>query len=143
VTPEDYRRRKAFLALFLERQVLPPMPPEFHPIAVLEATEPTSPAQAARGLQMALNDVVEMSIDWPLEQLTAFDAELMTAGAITLSELRAESSRLLRAVERRGRIRNPVELYLVKGVVDGAAHTIAEERLVKLQVMLDSYEGLG
>jgi len=139
MTLEDYERRKAFLRLFLEQQAMLPIPPEHHPIAVLEATERKSPSQAVKGLQMALNDIIEMTIDWPPGQTAALDELLRNAGAVTLTELRAESSRTLRAIEKRGRIRNEVELYLVKNVLDGVPHLLGERRLNALQTMLDFY----
>jgi hypothetical protein len=78
----DYAELKAFFSFFVERFLRKAdLPPELHPVAVLEAQEERAPARALAGLRMAVNDCMEMSSHWPPAQVAALDAELSACGS--------------------------------------------------------------
>ncbi|NEX95324.1 hypothetical protein [Caulobacter sp. 17J65-9] len=140
---EQYRRLRAFLAYFDEQffsAMAPGLPAEARPLAALDATERTSRARAAAGLRMAVNDIVEMTLDWPQGQVEAVDRALSEGGIPSLSEVRATFSSKVAAVLRRGRIRGEVEYYLVKGVLDGAAEALSEDDQLRASRMISAYE---
>lgn len=142
ILPSEYETLKACFATLFPL-VAPPvaLPPEKYPVAVLEGMEVTNPAQARKGLEMALNDIVEMASSWSPEKVRPVDEKLASAGLITLSQLRARFSRKFTAIVKRGSIRNHVEYYLVRSVIDGGAADAGE--VGGLMKLLDEFESRG
>jgi hypothetical protein len=101
--------------------------PEHHPVAVLESFEKTSMSKARRGLGLALSDTLEMSWDFPPDEIAAIDREFSARGIITLTEMRRRYSRQFRGVLKRGKIRTEGEFYLVKGILDSFTAGADEE----------------
>lgn len=138
-TSEEYKLLKAsFAALF---ELVAPkidLPPEKHPIAVLEAMEKSAPGNAIKGLTMALNDFVEDTLSWPHKKVAEVDQQFAAAGLFTLSQLRERYSRAFRKVIKRGKINNMEEYYLLKGILNGSP-TRGEES-EKLEAILTSFE---
>jgi hypothetical protein len=141
--PDEYLRLKGFLgawdAKFL-RSRFPDLPEEHRPIAALERTEKVSMARARAGLLMAVNDIVEMSLPWSPEQVVQTDREFGALGVLTLSEVRARYTRRLSRLVDRGSIRNDVEYYLAKGVLDGAPEALDGATQAKLAELVTAYE---
>ncbi|MCP4621134.1 MAG: hypothetical protein GY844_32415, partial [Bradyrhizobium sp.] len=73
-----------------------------HPVRMLDAMRP--PSAARRGLQMAINDLVEDLAHASPDHVACLDARLAECGAMTLSEARLRFSRNLRKIRKRGSI---------------------------------------
>src|SRR4051794_23721923 len=102
ITESEYAPLKAFFVAWEER--FPPpatLRPEAHPVAVLESFEKTSMSKARRGLGLALSDTLEMSWDFPPDEIAAIDREFSARGIITLTEMRRRYSRQFRGVLKR------------------------------------------
>jgi hypothetical protein len=141
ITESEYPPLKAFFVAWQER--FPPsatLRPEHHPVAVLESFEKTSMAKARRGLGMALNDTLEMSWDFPPDEIAAIDREFAARGIISLSEMRRRYSRQFHGVLKRGKIRTDEEFYLVKGILDSFAADASEDERRQLGLMTAAYE---
>ena len=140
--PDDvYGRLKKFMGFFYEWfEAKPHHPPEIHPLVVMEGLEKKSPSKARRGLEMAINDCVEVSSDWSPEQVAAADKRFLENGALSLSQVRAKYSKRYLQVLRRGHIKSPQEYYLVKGILDGGSLEPGAGEAEKLSAMLVSYE---
>jgi len=138
---DQYERDKAFVDYMMKDLILAiGLPADLHPLAVLARDELKAPARARQGLRMAINDIVEDTSDRDPESVRLTDQQLRLVGASTLTEVRARYSRGLARVEKRGSIKSEVELYLVKGVLDGAADALSPERRDRLQSILSIYE---
>lgn len=88
---------------------------EMHPLVQMKLIEERHGKGTARkGLKMAINDIVEECADYEAAEITALDAELECIDAMTLSEARAQFSKKLRAILKRGAIRDEGEFYLIK-----------------------------
>ncbi len=142
LTENDYRRLKALLRFYFDR-IAPKIeiPLEDHPIAVLERFEAKSMARARRGLEMTINDIVEMTDDWHPKKIVEIDRELISQGAMSLTEARQRYSRKYARALKRGRIVSDEEYYLLKGVVDGGAVQVGSLEFGIINAMLSTYEG--
>ena len=141
VQQDDYEElKRCFAALWpLVLPIPETLEPENYPMAVLERTEKISRKNAASGLAMALNDVIEMSMDWSADRVVEVDRQLSSSGLITLSELRRRYSRGYKRIVKRGRIKSFEEYYLIKGMADGNCPD--EDELQKLVRLMDDFEG--
>lgn len=114
----DYADMKAFLRFFAERFLDQRIASaRDRPLAVLERQERESPARAASGLRMAVNNCMEISSPWPLSQIVALDAEMHAKGVLSLSGVRSRVWGRYAAMLKRGRVRNHDELTLAQGVL--------------------------
>jgi hypothetical protein len=91
---------------------------ESHPLRALDVIHP--PSLARKGLQMAINDIVEELAHAAPEHVARIDAHMAQRDAMTLSEARLRFSRDLRKIRKRGTIANENEYYLVRNAVDFA-----------------------
>jgi hypothetical protein len=143
LSPDDYQNLKEFLGVFFDKffpQVS--LSPDQHPLALLETLERSSLAQAQKGLEMTINDCVELSSDWSAEQVSAADAELKSRGLIPLTEVRRRYSRKYFQVLKRGRIKSEQEYYLLKGIASGGSIEAGAIEVVQIESMLEQYEKL-
>jgi hypothetical protein len=141
ITENEYGPLKAFFVAWERR--FPPsatLPPEHHPVAVLESFEKASMSKARQGLGLALNDTLEMSWDIPPEEVAAIDRDFSARGVITLSEMRRRYSRQFRGVLKRGRIRTEEEYYLVAGILASFTAGASEDERRQLDAMVGTYE---
>ena len=99
-------------------------------------------SQARKGLEMAINDIVEDTSDWSPEQVTAFDAELKSHGIIALTEVRHRYSRKYLQVLKRAHIKSEQEYYLLKGIADGGGIEPGAIEREQIESMLEQYEKL-
>lgn len=138
----DYERLKLFFVRYVDWFVtVKSNRPEDQPLAFLARIEKTSVADAKRGLQMAINDVVEATTSWTPEQVAEANARFATEGTFTLSELRRRYSKKYLQILKRGQIRSETEYYLIKGVVDGGGiEPGATETNQQLHAMLNDFE---
>lgn len=107
-------------------------------MAVLERTEKISRTNAARGLAITITDLIEMSMDWPIDRVAEVDLQFSSSGLITLSELRRRYSRSYKKIVKRGRIKSLEEYYLIKNMVEG--NYSDDDELQKLATLLEDFE---
>lgn len=141
VTEANYAEVKSFVAAFLE--CLPWISivgKEHHPIVLLESTERTSMSQARRGLEMMLNDMLEMSQSFSPAEAKEIDAELVSKGLASLSDMRRRYGSHFRRILKRGRILTDEEYYLMAGAMASARDELTEEEATRLDAMLCRFE---
>ncbi len=138
---EDYEKLKVFMGKFADwHWIKPDMPPEIHPLQFLENLEKSSLANAKKGLQQTVNDIVEITADWRPDQVAAADAKFAAAGTFTLSQVRSRYSKKYLPILKRGVIRSETEYYLLKGVVDGGSIEPGATESQQMEAMLHDYE---
>jgi hypothetical protein len=130
VEPQDYERMRAWMAV-VGSEVFPGS----NAVQELDRIAAKSPANARKGLAMAIGDLVDFTSDWMTERATVLDADLRAKGLPTLAEIRAVFSRDIQRIVRRGQIRNEVEYYAIKNAADFPGGD--QERLWDL---LEAYE---
>lgn len=143
LSAEDYEQLKKFFVCYVDLFIPPTHrshEPEHQPLAFLGNLEKTSLANAKKGLQMAVNDVVEDTSDWTPQQVADADAKFATAGTFTLTEVRRRYSKKYLQILKRGVIRSETEYYLVKGIVDGGGIEPGATEGAQLQAMLNDFE---
>jgi len=143
MTQEEYQSLKLFLKIYSDQYLVPNIVgllPEEHPIAVLESFEKKSMAQARKGLEITINDIVEDTSDWRPQRVIAVDAELRSHGAMTLTEARRRYSGKYDRILKRGRIVGDEECYLIKGMVDDCTLEFGSPEREKIEAMLTEYE---
>lgn len=138
---DDYQSLKIFLDRHFEWYAPKyPTTPPGSPSQFLDRIETTSLANAKKGLQMAVNDIVEDTTDWTPEQVAAADAKFTAAGTFTLSEVRRRYSKKYLQILKRGVIHSETEYYLVKGISDGGGLEPGATESTQLQAMLNDFE---
>ena len=143
IEQQEYLRLKGFLGAWdakVLRADTPDLPEAHRPVAPLEQIEKLGMAKARAGLLMAINDIVEMTLCWSPEEVAETDRELRASGIPTLSEVRARYARRLSRLLNRGSIRNEVEYYLGKGVLDGAPDALDDASRAKLSELVAAFE---
>lgn len=110
------------------------------PLALIQMLERSGVAAARKALELAVNECVEMSLNWPPERVSAADLELRTHGAPTLTEVRLFHSRRYQAILRRGKVTSDQDYYLLKGIRDGAANRIDEPTSARIDRILSAFE---
>ncbi len=139
--PEAYEKLKVFMGLYFDWYMARPhSSPKSHPLLVLTEFEKTSLSQAGRGLEMAINDCVEMSSDWTPGQVAEADAKFTSHGTFTLTEIRRRYSRKYLQILKRGVVRSEKEYYLLKGMVDGGSIETGATEGQQIEAMLAAYE---
>jgi len=141
ISPEDNEKLKVFLGLYVD-WFLPKsdVTMENHPLAVLVKFEKESLTNAKRGLQMAINDIVEFTADWRPEQVAEADAKFASHGTFTLFEIRRRYSRKYLQVLKRGMIRSKVEYYLLKGILDSGSIEPGATETQQIQSLMAAFE---
>jgi hypothetical protein len=141
MSDDDYELLKVFLDRHFEWYVPKyPTTPPGSPSQFLENIEKSSPANARKGLQMAINDIVEMTADWRPEQVADANAKFVAAGTFALSEVRRRYSKKYLQILKRGAIRSETEYYLLKGVVDGGSIEPGATESQQIEAMLHEYD---
>lgn len=132
----EYTRLRAWFSHMVPK-IFPveTLDPGANPVMVLDRMAKEAPAKARSGLGMAIGDVVELTDDWTISDVTTCDDELSKMDLPTLSEMRARFSKVILRVVRRGAIKNNDEFYALRNAVDQRGADT--ERLWSL---LDAYE---
>lgn len=125
-----------FIGLLATEMLRVPPEAEHHPTRVFAMMMARSPANARKGLRMAVNDMIEMCSDLSATEVAQLDARLVACEALTLTEARGRFSRKLRAVLKRGHIKTEIEYYLVRNAID----VVDASEALRLQAMLDAHE---
>jgi hypothetical protein len=95
---------------------------------------------ARKGLEMAINDILEQVSDWPLERVRSTDADLKLIGVISLSEMRRRFSVKFRQILKRGKIKSTQEYFLVKSVAESHDTEVSPSDRQRLQQLLLQFE---
>lgn len=114
----DYDRMRRTLGILATARWKIGADDPIHPVAVLDELAERSSASARKGLRMAINDLVEELADASPNEIEQLDAELIAANGATVGEIRAQFSKRLRAILKRGIIRDEQEYYLVRNAVE-------------------------
>lgn len=137
----EYAELSAYLDFYMTQVegVAPTNP--VHPINVIRSLEAEhGRSLVLRGLQQAVNDTVEASIDMRPEQVAQLDAALRDKGIITLSEMRRRHAAAYRRVLKRGSIKTETEYYLITGILADLSSGMSEEERAQLQQLSDQFE---
>ena len=141
LSDEEYERLKKFLGLFYDWfEAKPSHPAGIHPLRVAEGIERQSRAQAKRGLDMAISDLVETSSDWSPSRVADADKRFIASGVPTLTMVRAKYSRTYKKILKRGFLKWIEEYYLVKGIIDGGGLLPGAVEADQLSAMMASFE---
>lgn len=97
-------------------------------------------SRALAGLKQAINDNLEFAVDFEPDIIARIDEVLHQSGAPTLTQLLAHQSKLLRAILRRGKIRNDTEFYIVSSVLSDTFADRPESETAALGSMSLAYE---
>jgi hypothetical protein len=139
MSDSDYKLLKVFVDRHFDWYTPKyPTTPNLLPSQFLENIEKSSLSNAKKGLTMALNDIAEMCVDWPPEQVEAADVKFKASGTFTLSEVIHRYSKTYQRILKRGKIVSEEEYYVVKGIVDGGHCDPAE--IEQLDNVLTRYE---
>ena len=91
-------------------------------------------------LRMATNDLLEMTGDITGADLEMFDQALSIAGAATLSNLRDKNYRKVIKLLAQKKIKNEVDLYLLKSVADNQDPKFSASQLKMIDEILFNSE---
>ena len=142
VTAENYEALKGFGLWLVDQRLgeqLARMKPESHPRFGIEQIERLSPAQARKSVGMMIGDLVEETEGLNERQLAAYDEALKNQGLPTLSEVRGQFSRRIRAIMKHDLIRSDDDYYALRNVADALPNGDRE----RAWAMLDSYMMAG
>ena len=135
----EYSNLKDFLSYYAERYLkVENLPAEKQPLARLEALEGVNMKMALTGLHQAINNCVEMSIRFDHAEVEKLDSQLRSRGIVTLSELRRRYSKNYARIIKRARIKNELEYYLIRNVIDDPTAKTPEEREL-LEKLVSNY----
>jgi len=70
---------------------------------------------------MAINDMIEMTRDWPASRVQDIDFALASKRLPTLSQLRLRFSKTVDRILKRGAIKNEQEYYAARNALEMAA----------------------
>lgn len=139
---KDYEALKLFVVHFADWYIpadKKSQKPEHQPLVFLKNLEQKSMSNAKKGVQMAIDDFVEMTSEWSAERVIAADAKFAASGIVTLTEIRRNYSKTFARILKRGVVRTETEYYLLRGVLDGSALEVGSERQ-QLEGLLAAYE---
>ena len=91
---------------------------ENDPVHCLDIMAARWPAKARSGLAMAIGDMIELTDDCSADRVATIDDALAQEDLPTLTQMRLQFSKVIRRVVGRGSIRNDVEYYAVRNVVE-------------------------
>lgn len=137
VTADNYEALAAFFGWMIDNvcPVSSTLPPEHHPMHVLQGFTAKSPSLGRKSLALGIGDLIEQSQDLGLTQIQTIDAALLAAALPTLTAVKLEFSKKIGGILSRGRIRSEGEYYALRNVVDGMT---GEDR-DKAWAMLDAF----
>ena len=137
----EYAELNAFLDMYATHFMkIDPASPTHPTNAGKRIVAAVGKSKALIGLRQAINDSLEALQDLTPEQVAQLDRALRQSGIITLTELRRRHSRKYKAIFKRGVIRNEMEYYMVKAVLDGCAVSLSDTELTHLGSMLMTFE---
>ncbi|MBI3102663.1 MAG: hypothetical protein HYY98_14100 [Burkholderiales bacterium] len=141
MTTDEYQLLKLFFDRYFDwytpkYSTTPPGPPS----QFLENIEKTSLANAKKGLQMAINDIVEETANWTPEAVAAANVRFAAAGTFTLSEIRRRYSKKYLQILKRGVIRSEAEYFLLKGIRDGGSIEAGATEGMQIEALMAAFE---
>lgn len=137
----NYLELKAFYLHYADRFMnVSKMPESIRPAEAIKRAEAISASRAKKGVEAAINDVMEQTSDWRPDQVAAFDAELVDLGLTKFSSLRRQYSKRYLGILKRGSIRSLTEYYIVKGSFDSGSVEMGAGECERIESMLNAYE---
>ena len=136
----EYLKLKTFLAHVHPLIYPEPRPPEIHPIFNLEILEREFPSRAAKGLQMAVDDILSQSIRWSKEQIQEYDSFLGSKGCLTISGARKEYWKKIPRLLKSERIRTEVDYYFLKSLYDDSSGLFDDDEILIVVRLLQDFE---
>ena len=119
IPASDYEVYRAWFAVVCEFAFpLADTPNEFRPLNVLDDLFAKSPANARKGLAMAIGDLLEDASDWNRDRLDALEIALNESKLPSFAKARFHFDKSIRRIINRKVIRNEVEYYAVRNVVE-------------------------
>ncbi len=101
---------------------------DIHPTNVLmKIVDEFGKSKALQGLEQAINDSIEDTEGFNLNDVKKLDFELTSKGIVSLSTLRQRYWSKYRTIMKRGSIRNETDYYLVNGLLCDLSSNITEE----------------
>jgi hypothetical protein len=133
---DHYRRQKVFLAFYnATYRDMSGLPAELRPDALLGKTEQEDPKRAIANLRMMINGIVAQTYQWSASPIGRFERELSENGIISLAALRDRFQEEYKAIVKRGELRDHVEYYMAKELVERTRPATRRER-EKLEEMM-------
>jgi len=114
---------------------------DIHPSNVLvEIVEKYGKSKALQGLKQSINDTIEETKNFKLNDIKKLDFELTSKGIVSLSTLRQRYWSKYRKIMKRGGVRNEPEYYLVNGLLCDLSSNITEEERKLLSKLAGTFE---
>jgi hypothetical protein len=133
---DHYRRQKAFLAFYnATYRDMSGLPTELRPETLLAKDEQEDPKRAIANVRTSVNRIVAQAYRWSASQIGRFEAELSENDIVSLAELRDRFQKEYKAIVKRGEIRDLVEYYMAKELVEDTRPATRRER-EKLEEMM-------
>lgn len=135
----EFDKLKLFFQLYM-KWFIPANQKVKNPEKHLESFFHKLPASdAKKGLKMAVNDIVEMSYEWPFEKVLEADQRFLNAGTYGLSHVRKMYSRRFKKLLKKKSIDSDYDLYFLKGILDDRNLSLNEEEKTHLQQLINVY----
>ena len=114
---------------------------DIHPSnALVEIVENFGKSKALQGLKQAINDTIEDTSRLDIESVRRLDAELLSRGILSLSELRKRYWSKYRRIIKRGSLKSETEYYLVNGLLCDLSADISSNEREFLNNLLVEFE---
>ena len=114
---------------------------ESHPLNTLKKMEKRSPALAYKGLKQCINDSLDMTREYNIEDVAKIDTYLSSKGATSLSEMRRKIWKQIPKILQRGKMRNDEEYcFIVERLNDVDDNDFTEEMRVLGGRLVSDYE---
>jgi len=97
-------------------------------------------SEVMTGWKQATADMLEMTRDLHPDGVGAADKFLVSASALSLTEMRRRVWRVIPKVLARGRIRSIDEFYVIKNVLDDDGENLSDEERARLDEMRSEFE---
>jgi hypothetical protein len=133
----EYEALKRFLETAWSFVRPGPIAEELDPMWNLKRIEERTPAQAGKGLQMAVNDILSMLSTFSSQRLLELDDALRKRGAPKIAEVEVSYSQRLKRIQKAGKIRTESEYHLVKSTLDMKQEVISRQDAERL---IDEFE---
>jgi hypothetical protein len=134
---DDYQSQKAFVAFYnATYRDMSGLPPELRPDFLLAEQEKEDPKRAIASVRTMVNRIVAQSFRWSASRVARLEAELGERELISLAALRARFQKEYKAIIKRGELRDHVEYYMAKELVDADTKPTTRREREKLEEMM-------
>lgn len=141
VTVNEIKRLELFIDLYATHVMKIDPKSRSHPSnAKKEIIEKFGEKKANSGLKMAVNDIVNDSLDLHYSDVKKIDEFLIENNSMSLSQARKEFMARYKKILKNGKIKGEKEYFIVKGIADGANVDISDSEKELLFSMISEYE---